>query len=208
LQLVPELQQLRLSSIDCSEVDKEFWELIQFEERLMPHLHISLQSGDDIILKRMKRRHNRKQAIEFCKKAKKLRPNIVLGADLIAGFPTENDEMFNKTRDLIDECELVYLHVFPYSSRTPTPASKMPQLSNKIKKERAKILRDLGAKNLNNYLKNLIGKEKKVLIEKKHDSYSLGKTQEYSSVRINSKLEEGKIYKVKINSVEDSLLIA
>ena len=144
LKIVPELKQLRLSSIDCAEIDDEFWDLIQYEERLMPHLHISLQSGDDLILKRMKRRHNRKRAIKFCEKAQKLRPKIVFGADLIAGFPTETDKMFDMTCSLIKECNLTYLHVFPYSQRIGTPACKMPQVSNEIKKFRGNFLRKLG----------------------------------------------------------------
>ena len=205
---VPELNQLRLSSIDCAEIDDEFWDLIQFEERLMPHLHISLQSGNDLILKRMKRRHTRKQAIDFCLKAKKLRPNIVFGADLIAGFPTETEEMFNNTYSLISECNLTYLHIFRYSQKNGTPAAKMPQVSNEIKKTRAKLLRDLGEKQLSNYLETLIGKEKIVLIEKNFENYSVGKTQEYAPIRIEKKLNEGELFKLPIKSINKNLLLA
>tara|TARA_Y100000590_G_scaffold120224_1_gene137657 strand:- start:4659 stop:5921 length:1263 start_codon:yes stop_codon:yes gene_type:complete len=205
---VPELNQLRLSSIDCAEIDDEFWDLIQFEERLMPHLHISLQSGNDLILKRMKRRHTRKQAIDFCLKAKKLRPNIVFGADLIAGFPTETEEMFNNTYSLISECNLTYLHIFRYSQKNGTPAAKMPQVSNEIKKTRAKLLRDLGEKQLSNYLETLIGKEKIVLIEKNFENYSVGKTQEYAPIRIEKKLNEGELFKLPIKSINNNLLLA
>ena len=205
---VPELNQLRLSSIDCAEIDDEFWDLIQFEERLMPHLHISLQSGNDLILKRMKRRHTRKQAIDFCLKAKKLRPNIVFGADLIAGFPTETEEMFNNTYSLIRECNLTYLHIFRYSQKNGTPAAKMPQVSNEIKKTRAKLLRDLGEKQLSAYLETLIGKEKIVLIEKNFENYSVGKTQEYAPIRIEKKLNEGELFKLPIKSINNNLLLA
>ena len=208
LKLVPDLKQLRLSSIDCAEIDNDFWDLIEFEKRLMPHLHISIQSGDDMILKRMKRRHNRKNLIEFCKKAKSLRPNIVFGADLIAGFPTENEEMFKRTCDIIDECDLTYLHVFPYSIRQNTPASKMPQISNEIKKKRSSILRNIGEVQHKKYLKKLIGKNSAVLIEKNINDYSMGKTQEFSAIKINSNLEEGKIYNILIKSVEEKTLIA
>ena len=205
---VPELNQLRSSSIDCAEIDDEFWDLIQFEERLMPHLHISLQSGNDLILKRMKRRHTRKQAIDFCLKAKKLRPNIVFGADLIAGFPTETEEMFNNTYSLIRECNLTYLHIFRYSQKNGTPAAKMPQVSNEMKKTRAKLLRDLGEKQLSAYLETLIGKEKIVLIEKNFENYSVGKTQEYAPIRIEKKLNEGELFKLPIKSINKNLLLA
>ncbi len=208
LTTVPELNQLRLSSIDCAEIDDKFWDLIQFEERLMPHLHISLQSGNDLILKRMKRRHTRKQAIDFCLKAKKLRPNIVFGADLIAGFPTETEEMFKNTYSLISECNLTYLHIFRYSQKNGTPAAKMPQVSNEIKKTRAKLLRDLGEKQLSTYLETLIGKEKIVLIEKNFENYSIGKTQEYAPIRIEKKLNEGELFKLPIKSINNNLLLA
>ena len=137
-----------------------------------------------MILKRMKRRHNREQAIEFCKKVQKLRPDIVFGADLIVGFPTENDEMFNNTIKLIDDCNLTYLHVFKYSPKKGTPASKMPQVDNNIKKKRSKILRELANLKYKNYQEKCIGKKKTVLIEKKTEQYSVGRTQEYSLVKI------------------------
>jgi len=208
LNLVPELKQLRLSSIDCAEIEDDFWDLIQYEERLMPHLHISLQAGDDLILKRMKRRHSRKKAIEFCEKAKKLRPNIVFGADLIAGFPTETDNMFNNTCSLVKECDLTYLHVFPFSQRIGTPAFKMPQISNKIKKVRAKFLRKIGEEQLSKYLKTLIGTEKIILVEKNLNGYSLGKTQEYTPVKINKILNKGKLYNLIIKSENNKFLFA
>ena len=208
LKLVPELKQLRLSSIDCSEIDNDFWDLLEFEERLMPHLHISLQSGDDLILKRMKRRHSKKDVIEFCNKAKKLRPNITLGADLIAGFPTENDKMFNNTLKMVNDCDLVYLHVFPYSIRNGTPASKMPQVPNEIKKIRSKILRDLGQYKLSNYLCTLVGKTKKILIEKNIEKYSIGRTQEYANVKINNNYTEGQLVDLVLKSNDNKMLNA
>ena len=208
LRLVPELKQLRLSSLDCAELNEDFWEILKYEERLMPHLHISLQSGNDIILKRMKRRHSRKQAIEFCEIAKTIRPGIVFGADLIAGFPTENNKMFEETCSLINECDLTYLHVFPYSKREGTPAAKMPQVADLEKKQRAKQLRNIGNIQLNKYFADLKGKEKTILIEKEFKDYSLGKTQEYAPVRINSRLEAGNLFKKRIISFKDNLLIA
>ena len=208
LKMVPELKQLRLSSIDCAEIDDDFWDLIQYEERLMPHLHISLQSGDDLILKRMKRRHNRKKAIKFCEKAKKLRPDIVFGADLIAGFPTETDSMFDMTCSLIKECNLTYLHVFPYSQRIGTSANKMPQVSNEIKKSRGSFLRKLGEEQLSKYLKTLVGKEKTILIEKNLEGFSFGKTQEYAPVKINKILEKRKLFNLVIKSENKKFLFA
>ncbi len=208
LKLVPELKQLRLSSIDCSEIDNDFWDLIKFEERLMPHLHISLQSGDDIILKRMKRRHSKKEAIEFCNKAKKFRPNITFGADLIVGFPTENDKMFNNTLKMVSDCDLVYLHVFPYSIRNGTPASKMPQVPNEVKKIRSKILRNLGHQKLSSYLYTLVGKTKKILIEKNIEKYSIGRTQEYANVKVNKNFTEGQLVDVVLKSNDSKMLNA
>ena len=205
---VPDLKQLRLSSVDCAEIDENFWELLKYEKRLMPHLHLSLQSGDNIILKRMKRRHNREQAIEFCKKAKSLRPDIIFGADLIVGFPTESDKMFENTIKLIEECDLTFLHVFQYSQKIGTPASRMPQVENFIKKKRSKILREIAEGRYSNFLKKFIGKKKKVLIEKKTEEYSIGRTQEYSLVKINKNLRVGNIYDIKIKSIDEKFLVA
>ncbi|HCP00733.1 MAG TPA: tRNA (N(6)-L-threonylcarbamoyladenosine(37)-C(2))-methylthiotransferase MtaB, partial [Rhodospirillaceae bacterium] len=141
---IPELPRLRLSSIDVAEIDKDLLHLISDEPRLMPHLHLSLQAGDDMILKRMKRRHSRDQAITFCDEVRSLRPDIVFGADLIAGFPTETDKMFEQSLDLIASCRLVHLHVFPFSPRPETPAARMPQVDRLLIKERAAALRDAG----------------------------------------------------------------
>ena len=208
LKYVPNLKQLRLSSIDCGELDSDFFDLIKFEERLMPHLHIRLQSGDDLILKRMKRRHTFKTAVEFCEKIKNIRPNLVFGADLIAGFPTETEKMFNNTCNLINECDLVYLHVFPFSKRDGTAAAKMPQVPNIEKKYRSKILRDIGNKKLSDYLKSVVGEKKVVLIEKNFDNFSLGKTPEYASLKINKILKVGELINLKINSENNNMLVA
>src|SRR5437762_8145909 len=144
LRHVPELKRLRISSIDSIEADRDLLDVIAKDERLMPHLHLSLQSGDDLILKRMKRRHLRKDAIEFCEQVRRLRPDIALGADIIAGFPTETEEMFALSMDLVEECDLTFLHVFPYSTRPGTPAARMPQVAGGAIKERAKRLRATG----------------------------------------------------------------
>src|SRR6202521_4642155 len=144
LRHLPELPRLRLSSIDPVEADDDLWRALAEEERLMPHLHLSLQAGDDLILKRMKRRHSRADAIAFCTEARRLRPGIVFGADLIAGFPTETEVQFRNSLALVDDCGLTFLHVFPFSARPQTPAAKMPQLGRGIAKERASRLREKG----------------------------------------------------------------
>ena len=137
-------KRLRLSSIDCIEIDRRLLDAFATEERLMPHLHLSLQAGDDLILKRMKRRHRRADAIAFCAELRRLRPDMVFGADIIAGFPTETEEMFARSLDLVEECGLTYLHVFPYSPRPGTPAARMPQVAREVVKDRAKRLRQRG----------------------------------------------------------------
>ena len=166
LAAVPELRRLRLSSLDPAEIDAELWQLLAEEERLMPHLHLSLQAGDDLILKRMKRRHSRDEAVAVAQRARKLRPEVALGADLIAGFPTETEEMFRHTLDLIGECRLAFVHVFPYSVRAGTPAARMPQLPGAVIKERAARLRAAGEVALATELSSRIGSETDVLIER------------------------------------------
>lgn len=166
LNLVPELKRLRLSSIDVAEIDDALLDLIADEPRFMPHLHISLQAGDDMILKRMKRRHSRSDVVKFCDKARKLRPEIAFGADIIAGFPTETDEMFQNTLNLVEEANLQHLHVFPYSARTGTPAAKMPQVPHSIRKERAARLRQAGEKQLDIFLRTQINSIQRVIVEK------------------------------------------
>jgi threonylcarbamoyladenosine tRNA methylthiotransferase MtaB len=166
LAAVPELAQLRLSSLDPSEIDDELWALLAGEPRLMPHLHLSLQAGDDLILKRMKRRHSRADAIAAARRARELRPEIAIGADLIAGFPTEDAAMFRNSLDLVEECGIAFLHVFPYSPRDGTPAARMPPVAPEIVRERASRLREAGAKALAADLARRVGTTGEVLIEK------------------------------------------
>ena len=198
LTLVPEFKRLRLSSVDPVEIDDALWNLIANEPRLMPHLHLSLQAGDDMILKRMKRRHLRQDAIDFCKLAKQLRPDVVFGADLIAGFPTETDEMFLNTLNIIDECSLTHLHVFPYSSRENTPAARMPQVKKEIRKERAKILRDKGAAKLQENLVFYVDKKVSVLIEESDQGIAKGKTDHFMPIILNEDIPVATIVQAKI----------
>ena len=165
LALAPELPRLRLSSVDPVEIDDDLLALITEEPRLMPHFHLSLQAGDDIILKRMKRRHSRRDAIRFCEDVRARRPDAVFGADLIAGYPTETNEMFDNTLALIDDCGLTYLHVFPYSERPGTPAARMPQIPKAIRRERAARLRAAGERRLGGFLDQWPGETIDVLIE-------------------------------------------
>lgn len=181
LKLVPELKRLRISSIDSIEADDALMRLIAEEERLMPHLHLSLQSGDNMILKRMKRRHLREDSIRFCEEARRLRPDIVFGADFIAGFPTETEEMFENTLRLADECGLTWLHVFPYSARPGTPAARMPQLERGLIKTRAERLRLKGAERVRVHLETGLGGTQPVLME----SENLGRTNQFTPVRLS-----------------------
>lgn len=162
---VPGLHRLRLSSIDCAEVDGRLFERIAFDPRLAPHLHLSLQAGDDMILKRMKRRHTRAQAIEFCARVRERRPDVAFGADLIAGFPTETDEMFENTLRMVEEAGLAYLHVFPFSPRVGTPAARMPQLDRATVKARAERLRETGRARLHRFLDGLVGRVECAVVE-------------------------------------------
>jgi threonylcarbamoyladenosine tRNA methylthiotransferase MtaB len=180
LRHVPEVKRLRISSIDSVEVDRDLLDVIAQDERLMPHLHLSLQSGDDMILKRMKRRHSRRQAIEFCAQMRRLRPDIALGADIIAGFPTETEAMFARSQDLVEECGLTFLHVFPYSPRPGTPAARMPQVRGDAVKDRAKRLRAMGEAALQKRLASELGKTRQVLIE----SATQGRTEHFVPVAI------------------------
>jgi threonylcarbamoyladenosine tRNA methylthiotransferase MtaB len=166
LRHVPALERLRISSIDCIEADDDMCDALATEARLAPHLHLSLQAGDDMILKRMKRRHARADAIRFCADLRAARPDIVFGADFIAGFPTETDDMFARTRDLVDECGLTHLHVFPFSPRPGTPAARMPQVPREVAKARAQALRETGAARLTAHLDAQIGKRLRVLCER------------------------------------------
>lgn len=190
LALIPTLKRLRLSSLDPVEIDEDLWRLIGEELRLMPHLHLSLQAGDDLILKRMKRRHLREDAIRFCKKARDLRPDVEFGADLIAGFPTENDEMFQNTVRSVEECDLSFLHVFPYSPRPGTPASRMPQVPRALIKERAAYLRQKGDQMLQKLFDRWLGRTVNFLIETENSQsdLSLGKTDQFIPVQIKGAL--------------------
>ena len=207
LKLVPELKQLRLSSIDCAEIDNDFWDILK-DKRLMPHFHISLQAGNNIILKRMKRRHSREMAIEFCKKVLSIKKDATFGADIIAGFPTETEEMFLDSMSLVDECQLTHLHVFPYSPRDKTPASRMPQINKSTIKERAKRLRNKGFEKLEENLKSKIGKKELILIENNKDNISLGKDQHFIKVKIKEDIKEGKIISCIYTGIEGDTLLA
>ncbi len=202
LAAAPELARLRLSSIDCIEADAELFEAMANEPRLMPHLHLSLQSGDDMILKRMKRRHSRADAVRFCQELRRARPDIVFGADLIAGFPTETDAMFENTLALIEECGLTHLHVFPFSARPGTPAAKMPQLASAIVKERARLLREAGEKALRRHLDAQIGKSLMLLTERG----GIARTEDFSKVRIAG-IGAGQMIEAQITGHDGEALI-
>ncbi len=204
LALVPELPRLRLSSLDPVEIDDDMWSLIENEPRLMPHLHLSLQAGDDMVLKRMKRRHLRDDVVAVCEKARRLRPDVVFGADIIAGFPTETDEMFENTRQLVKECDLTYLHVFPYSEREGTPAARMPPVYPPTRKARAKVLRELGDQNLIKRLNEFQGREATVLVEKNNT----GHTEHFIPVKLSSNVAEGALVRVRLVSHNDKTMTA
>jgi threonylcarbamoyladenosine tRNA methylthiotransferase MtaB len=182
LRQAPEVKRLRLSSIDSIEADAELMETIATEKRLMPHLHLSLQSGDDMILKRMKRRHLRDDSIRFCAEVRSVRPDIVFGADIIAGFPTETDTMFENSLDIVEECELTHLHVFPFSPREGTPAARMPQVRREVVKERAARLRAVGERAYARHLASLAGTRQSVLLERD----GLGRTEGFTLTALGS----------------------
>ena len=205
---VPDLPRLRLSSIDSIEADEALMELICHEPRLMPHLHLSLQAGDDMILKRMKRRHTRADAVRFVETVKTARPEVLFGADLIAGFPTETDEMFENTLRLVDDCDLTFLHVFPYSARRGTPAARMPQVDKAVRKERAARLRARGEERLRNVLRAAVGREAAVLVEKHENGVSHGHSAEFLPVQIRADATPGDICKVQIAAAYDGYLEA
>ena len=207
IKLVPNLEQLRLSSIDCAEIDEEFWDLLS-EKKLMPHFHISLQAGNNMILKRMKRRHSREMAIDFCNKVLSKRKEATFGADFITGFPTETDKMFRDTLDLVDQCHLTHLHVFPYSPRINTPAARMPQIDKSIIKDRANTLRQMGMEKLKQRLSKKVGKKNLILVEKTQDENSIGKDQNFFNVIVNEKIKEGDIVTCEYTGVNNDMLIA
>jgi len=199
---VPELDRLRLSSIDAVEVDDDLFDLIATEPRLMPHLHLSLQAGDDMILKRMKRRHSRADAVAFCARVRAVRPDVVFGADLIAGFPTETDEMFENSLALIRDCGLTWLHVFPYSEREGTPAVNMPPVPGPVRKERAGRLRAAGEQAEDAYIRSLVRQTVSVLIEKTDNESATGRTEGFATVRLaDPTLRAGDIVTAKLNGI-------
>lgn len=204
LTLVPELPRLRLSSIDVAEIDDHLFDLLVNEPRLMPHLHISLQAGNNIILKRMKRRHNREQVVDFCNRIRAQRPEIAFGADIIAGFPTENDEMFDDTLQLISEAGIQYGHIFPYSARTGTPAARMPQVPMKIRKERAALLRQQTDLELQKFMKANIGSTTNVIIE----NDGTARTENFLHVQLpkDTSLNAGEIVRVQLTGIADKMM--
>ena len=204
LKLVPDLNRLRISSIDSIEVDENLMRAIATEPRLMPHLHLSLQHGDDLILKRMKRRHLRDDAIAFCQDARKLRPDMTFGADIIAGFPTETNAHFENSLRLVDECDLTWLHVFPYSPREGTPAARMPQVNGKLIKSRAAALRATGERQVQKHLTAQIGKTHNILME----NPNMGRTSQFAEVIFNTPQAEGAIVSARITGQDKNHLIA
>ncbi|HEX8165458.1 MAG TPA: tRNA (N(6)-L-threonylcarbamoyladenosine(37)-C(2))-methylthiotransferase MtaB [Beijerinckiaceae bacterium] len=204
LRHVPELPRLRISSIDSVEADPDLLDALASEPRLMPHLHLSLQAGDDLVLKRMKRRHLRADAIRFCAEVRGLRPDVVFGADIIAGFPTETPEMFGRSLDLVDECGLTHLHVFPFSSRPGTPAARMPQVPRQIVKERARRLQEKGEAALRRHLAAEVGARRRVLTE----TEGLGRTEGFTPVRFSAPVPAGEIREVAIAGHDGRELLA
>ena len=202
LRLVPDLSRLRISSIDSIEVDPALMQAIADEPRLMPHLHLSLQAGDDMILKRMKRRHLRDDAIRFCEEARRLRPRMTFGADIIAGFPTETDAMFRNSLRLVEECGLTWLHVFPYSSRPGTPAARMPQLHGGIIRDRAAELREVGARQVTRHLESQLDVTQPVLME----STNVGRTEQFAEVELETDQPEGSILPVRMTGISGTRL--
>jgi threonylcarbamoyladenosine tRNA methylthiotransferase MtaB len=204
LKHVPELARLRLSSIDSVEVDSDLLDAFANDARLMPHLHLSLQSGDDLILKRMKRRHLRADAIAFCAQVRRLRPDVVFGGDIITGFPTESEDMFARSLDLVDACGLTHLHVFPFSQRPGTPAARMPQVARQVVRERARRLREKGAAALRRHLDAQVGACHRVLAE----TGDLGRTEHFTAVRLTAKSAPGAIVAVIVAGHDGRQLLA
>lgn len=206
LKSCPELTRIRLSSIDVAEIDQDLLDIIKFETRLLPHFHISMQSGDNMILKRMKRRHNREEIYEFCNIVRKHRKDVALGADIIAGFPTETEEMFQNTLNLVKELQIPLLHIFPYSEREGTPAAKIPidlQVPKNVRKERAKLLREEGTKQLRKFMSGFIDKTVTAIVE----NHNTVRTDHFLRVEVPNQLETGSICNVEINDVKNQYLL-
>jgi len=204
LKHVPEVLRLRLSSIDSVEADHDLLDAFANDGRLMPHLHLSLQAGDDLILKRMKRRHRRADAIAFCEQVRRLRPDVVFGGDIIAGFPTETEAMFARSLDLVDACGLTYLHVFPFSPRPGTPAARMPQVTGDAVKERARRLRARGAAALARHLEGELGARRRVLAE----SHGIGRTEQFTRIKLSPAVDPGAILDVAVAGHDGRQLLA
>ncbi|MEL6409541.1 MAG: tRNA (N(6)-L-threonylcarbamoyladenosine(37)-C(2))-methylthiotransferase MtaB [Pseudomonadota bacterium] len=204
LKLVPDLPRLRISSIDSIEVDENLMQALATEPRLMPHLHLSLQHGDNLILKRMKRRHLRDDAIRFSEEVRKLRPEMTFGADIIAGFPTETEAMFENSIRLVEECALTWLHVFPYSARQGTPAARMPQVAGRLIKQRAAQLRAVGKRRVALHLAEQTGKKHKVLME----NGRMGRTEQFTEIVFQSDKPEGQIIDATVTGVGGQKLLA
>lgn len=204
LALVPELPRLRLSSLDPVEIDDDLWHLIAEEPRLMPHLHLSLQAGDDMILKRMKRRHLRADVIDVVSRAREYRPDMAFGADIIAGFPTETEGMFKNTMRIVDECDLTFLHIFPYSEREGTPAAKMPQVAKAVRKERAARLREQGDQQLQKFLERQVGKTVQALVEKNN----IARAENFAPLKLDRETLPGTLVQAQIQNVENNDLFA
>jgi threonylcarbamoyladenosine tRNA methylthiotransferase MtaB len=203
LRQVPDVKRLRLSSIDSIEADEDLLEAVATEKRLMPHLHLSLQSGDDMILKRMKRRHLRDQSIRFCEDVRGLRPGMVFGADIIAGFPTETEAMFENSLSIVEECGLTHLHVFPFSPREGTPAARMPQVRREVVKQRAARLRAAGERAYQHHLAGLDGTHQSILIERE----GLGRTEGFTLAAIRSG-QPGEIIEATVTGHDGARLLA
>ena len=204
LELVPDLPRLRLSSLDPAEIDADLWRLIAEEERLMPHLHFSLQAGSDLILKRMKRRHSRATALTAIARARALRPGLAIGADLIAGFPTETDALFAETLALVEEAEIPFLHVFPFSARPGTPAARMPPVAPPLRRERAARLRASGKAHARRYFSSFLGRDVSVLVE----AGGRGHTREYVPVRLAAVAPAGALLRARVVGSDEAGLIA
>ncbi|OCC06053.1 tRNA (N(6)-L-threonylcarbamoyladenosine(37)-C(2))-methylthiotransferase MtaB [Labrys sp. WJW] len=204
LREVPELPRLRLSSIDSIEADADLMRALAEDDRLMPHLHLSLQAGDDLILKRMKRRHLRQDAIRFCAEARRLRPDIVFGADLIAGFPTEDETMFSRSLDLIEQCSITYLHAFPFSPRPGTPAARMPPVDGAEVKRRAARLREAGDRAMARFLASETGETREILMERG----GIGRTAQFAAVRPDKPAAPGSFLRVRIDGRQGRELTA
>ncbi len=203
LREIPALSRLRLSSIDVAEIDAELFQLLAYEPRIMPHIHLSVQSGDNMILKRMKRRHNREMVLDFCDNLRNIRPSVAFGADLIAGFPTESEVMFENTVNLLKQAKIPYLHVFPYSAHAQTPAAKMPQVAGEIIKARAKILRAVGREELREFLSKQVGATLSAIAET-NDTL---RAENFATIKSNTQITAGEVYQVNITQALDDKLL-